>query len=80
VARRPDQHATADDPSVPTLLWALREAGANEAVSTLAARAANAGLWKLILMADNGKARQYKFGRQPNGAASAPWGWRDLTD
>jgi transcriptional regulator with XRE-family HTH domain len=81
LAARAANHVALDEPS-----WVLvrvggpRVAGADEAVSALAARAANAGLWELSLEADPGKARQYKFGRQHDGAASAPWGWQDLTD
>ncbi|MGH3166943.1 MAG: hypothetical protein ACRDN0_13790 [Trebonia sp.] len=60
------------------LLKALRYAEAEDAASTLIARAANAGLWELSLNADPIKARQYKFGRQPDGTASTRWDWQDL--
>jgi hypothetical protein len=69
-----------DSGGVAGLLKTMRYGGADEAASALAARAANAGLWELSSKADPEKARQYKFGRQPDGAASAPWKWLDLTD
>ena len=62
------------------LLGALHHAGEDQAVATLTARAADAGLWEESLKADPRKARQYTFGREPDGTASAPWGWRDLID
>jgi hypothetical protein len=58
----------------------LRAAGKGQALSTLATRVANGGLWLLILQTDPDKAQQYAFGREPDGAASVPWGWHDLAD
>ncbi len=69
-----------DFPRISGLLKVLRYAGADEAVSVLAARAADAGLWELAIRAEPGRAQQYKFGRQPDGAVSASWKWVDLAD
>ena len=81
LAARAAGDASLDDPGgVAELLWALRKAGEAGPVSTLAARAANAGLWRWTFYDAPGKGRQYKFGREPDGAASAPWGWQDLAD
>jgi hypothetical protein len=67
-----------DRDGVAGLVKAMRYAGVEDSASALIARAANAGLWQLSLDSDPIKARKYKFGRQPDGTASAPWDWRDL--
>jgi hypothetical protein len=60
------------------LLKTLRYAEVDDAFSALTVRAANAGLWQSWLTANPDMKPQYKFGRQPDGAASAPWGWQSL--
>ena len=59
--------------SIVGLLKELRYAGADGEFHTLLDRAANAGLWQTCLRVKPGMAQQYKFGREPTGAASSPW-------
>ena len=80
LAARAARDATLDNHwGAAALLDALRQAGAEQAVATLAVRAANEGLWQWSLKASPGRAEQYPFGREPNGAAST-WDWQDLAD
>jgi hypothetical protein len=58
------------------LLEQLRAVGAGQAASTLAARAADGGLWQWSLEADPNKARHYTLGREPDGTPSPPWDWQ----
>ena len=62
---------------VAELLQALREAGASDAVRTLAARAANAGMFDLFLEVYPDEASSYLFGREPDGAPSQSWKWQE---
>jgi hypothetical protein len=57
---------------VARLLAALRAAGAGDAAQVLAARAADAGMFDLA-----GDGTSYPFGREPDGAPSAPWRWTE---
>ena len=57
---------------VARLLAALRAAGAGDAARVLAARAADAGMFDLA-----GDGTSYPFGREPDGAPSAPWRWTE---
>jgi hypothetical protein len=66
--------------ALPRLVKMLREAGEDQAVTTLATRAADCGLWHWSLQILPDMTRQYAFGREPDGAPSAPWDWRDLID
>jgi uncharacterized protein YidB (DUF937 family) len=59
------------------LLIALREAGAQEAVRTLALRAADAGMFGLFLRARPDEAASYRFGREPDGTPSPAWTWSE---
>ncbi len=70
-----------DDPwAAGWLVEVLREAGEDQAVTTLASRAAECGLWHWCLQILPNMTRQYAFGREPSGAASAPWDWQYLID
>ena len=67
-------HAALDDQGgVAWLLSVLREAGAGE----LAARLPAAGMFRLFLEPE-GRADQFRFGREPDGTPAAPWDWDDL--
>ena len=57
----------------------LRAAGASDAVTALAARAANAGKFDLFLKAYPGEASSYLFGREPDGTPSQSWKWQEPT-
>jgi len=79
VATRTAEHAAVDDARrVAELLSVLGKAGEDQAVSVLAARAADAGQWQLSLEVCPGMGQRSKFGRQPDGIAAMPWGWQDL--
>jgi hypothetical protein len=67
-----------DSRGIIALIKALRNARQVEPLSVLIDRAANAGLWIDTLHFDSDKAQNFKFGREPDGTASPPWGWRDL--
>jgi uncharacterized protein YidB (DUF937 family) len=62
---------------VARLLEALREAGAGEAAEALACRAADAGMFGLFLEVHPDEAAGYRFGREPDGAPSRAWTWRE---
>ena len=71
--RDPGGQADTDDPGdIALLLGALRAAGAGDAARVLAARAADAGMFDLA-----GDGTSYPFGREPDGAPSAPWRWTE---
>jgi len=61
--------------AIARLLAALREAGAAEAVRIVAARAAHAGMFGLILEVHPDEAARFRFGREPDGTGSPPWHW-----
>jgi hypothetical protein len=56
---------------------ALREAGAEEPARTLAARAANAGMFSLFAQACPDEAVSYRSGREPDGTPSPSWAWQE---
>ena len=69
-----------DDPgAVASLLQELREAGDSDAVTALATRAANAGMFDLFLKVRSDEASSYRFGREPDGAPSQSWRWQEPT-
>ena len=73
-----DSYFGLNDPETSVdLLRALREAGADEAVHALAARAANAGEFSLFAQAYRDAATNFPFGREPDGAPSKPWNWQE---
>ncbi len=59
------------------LLGALDAAGASEAVTALAHRAANAGLFHLFLEVHPDGAASYLSGREPDGAPSQSRKWQE---
>ena len=56
-----------------SLLWA----GAEQQAAALAARLPAAGMLGLFLERE-GRADQFRFGREPDGIPAAPRGWDDL--
>ena len=71
-------HVALDDPAaVATLLDLLRAAGSEEQVAALAEWLPAAGLFDLFLKIDDHE-RRFRFGREPDKAAAAPWSWEDL--
>ena len=58
-------------------LNALREAGARDAARTLAALAANAGMFHLVVGTYPDEAARYPSGRVPDGTPSPPWRWQE---
>ena len=63
-----------DDPGA---VAALRRAGTHDQAAALAGRPPSAGLFKVFL-GQQGRADQFRFGREADGSPSAPWGWEDL--
>ena len=61
--------------AVARLLEELRAAGASDAVTALATRATNAGMFHLFLEVHPDEASSYIFGRGPDGAPSQSWNW-----
>ena len=53
--------------------------GAEDAARTLAARAANAGMFDLFLKVRPDEASSYRFGREPDGTPSQLWRWQEPT-
>ena len=78
LATRAAAHAALDNPeSVARLLDSLRAAGAGEQAAALAERLPAAGLFWLFLE-QQGRADQFRFGREADGSPSQPWDWDDL--
>ena len=77
VAMRAAAEATLDHSYyVHNLLVTLNRSGTRKAFIRLANRAANAGYFAKLVQF--GLADTFKFGREPDGTASRPWGWADL--
>ena len=77
LASRAAAHAPLDAPgAVAELLAELQEARYDQAAA-LAGRLPSAGLFKVFL-GQQGRADQFRFGREADGSPSAPWGWEDL--
>jgi hypothetical protein len=62
---------------VAALLGGLRAADAGEQAAAPAARRPAAGGFGLLLEQE-GRADQFRFGREPDGTPAAPWDWDDL--
>ncbi len=78
LADRAAASVSLDDPyAVAKLLDALRAAGAHGQVTALTDRLPTTGLFGLFL-GQQGRADQFRFGREPDGTPAAPWGWEDL--
>ena len=79
LARDPVGHArlNADSQGATMLLEALREAGADAAVHALATRAANMGMFDLILKVRPENSSTYVFGREPDETPSQSWNWQE---
>ena len=71
-------HADLSDPNaVAALLESLTQAGAYDQITTLAERLADEGRDGMYLRLDD-LASRFRFGREPDGRSSEPWGWDDL--
>jgi hypothetical protein len=78
VDRDPAAHVALDDPlGVAVLLRSLRQAGAQDQATALVGRLPTAGTVELFLE-QQGRADQFRFGREAHGSPSASWGWEDL--
>lgn len=78
LAGRAAGQASLDDPeAVAELLHVLDAAGADEAVTTLAGRAANAGMFGLFRELWPGEAFSHVFGRDPDGTPSRSRRWQE---
>jgi hypothetical protein len=78
LAERAAAHAPLDNPgALAWLLDSLREADAEQQAAALAARLPAAGMFELSLEQE-GRADQFRFGREPEGTPATPWGWDDL--
>jgi hypothetical protein len=69
--------ANMDGKQVAILLGSLREAGADEQAAALTCRRPAAGMVELFLKQE-GPADRFRFGREADGTAAAPWRWEDL--
>ncbi|MGW2610151.1 hypothetical protein ACWC4A_38115 [Streptomyces mirabilis] len=78
LSRDPASHAALHDSQVVYRLWVrLQEVGAHEQATCLAERLPAAGHFDLyIQMLNHGQ--RFKYGREPDGSAAAPWTWEDL--
>ena len=63
--------------AVAGLLDSLREAGAHEQAAALTGRLPAAGMFGLYLEQE-ASADQFRYGREADGAPTAPWDWEDL--
>ena len=74
--RDPAAQVSLDDPdAVASLLDSLRAAGAQEQVTALADRLPAEGRFDLF---QSVAGRRSRFGREPDGRPTKPWGWADL--
>jgi hypothetical protein len=77
--RDPAAHASLDDPGgVGMLLGALRKAGAQAQAAQLIKRMPAAGMFDLFCKQEEGRAEQFRFGREADGRPAKPWAWTDL--
>jgi hypothetical protein len=67
-----------DRTKVASLVEELREGGAQNPLTTLATRAANAGMLDVLFNAVPDSAQRFRFGRELDGKPSPPWSWVDL--
>ena len=78
LARDPAAHVRLDDPQAfAGLLRELNAAGVSDAVTALAIRAADAGMFDLVLRNRPDEASSYPFGREPDGTPSQSWHWQE---
>ncbi len=78
LAERAAAHAALGDRGgVALLLDGLRWAGAEQQAAALAARLPAADMFRLFLEQE-GRADQFRFGREPDGTPAAAWDWDDL--
>ncbi|MGW0771533.1 hypothetical protein [Streptomyces sp. NPDC002676] len=76
LAQRAAAHAPLDG-RLDNLLEAMRRAGADEQVTVLAKRLPAARRFHMFMGIDDHQNR-FRFGREPDGSAAAPWTWEDL--
>lgn len=77
-SRAASQAAVGRSEGVVRLLDALRVAGATEAATLLTKRACDAGLFAIYLRENPAGAKQFRFGREPDGQPSQPWQWQEV--
>jgi hypothetical protein len=78
LARDPATHVALDDAYFPrVMLDCLLRAGADQQVTALVDRFPNAGHFDFFMGVGDHKKR-FRFGREPDATAAAPWGWDDL--
>jgi hypothetical protein len=74
----PTTHAALGNPfKVWRLLGGLQEVGATDQVTALSERLPAAGLFDLFMHIGDHKVR-FRFGREADTTAAAPWEWEDL--
>lgn len=77
VAKRAAETAVLENTYYVThLLDAVHRSGANQALPTLAHRAANTGFYEPLVK--RGLTGDFTFGREPDKSASQPWTWDDM--
>ena len=64
---------------IAALLKTLGSIGASQAVTVLAERAANAGMFILFLESQPDQLATYRSGREPDGIPAYPWKWQEPT-
>jgi hypothetical protein len=79
VGRDPAAHVSLDNPdyAVPMLVDTLRETGAEEQAMKLVDRLPAEGHFGLFCR-QSAHHVQYRYGREPDGSPTSPWGWGDL--
>ena len=68
-----------DRRAIAALLKTLGRIGASQAVTALAERTANAGMFILFLESQPDQLASYRFGREPDGIPAYPWKWQEPT-
>jgi hypothetical protein len=72
-------HVSIDDRyGVAELVRALRRAGASAQAEELIERLPAAGLFQLFCEQEEGRAEQFRFGREADGRPAGRWAWTDL--
>jgi hypothetical protein len=76
---RPGGRRGHEPPSLRPSAWdEMMAADAHEQVTALTDRLPTAACSVWALPEQQGRADQFRFGREPDGTPAAPWGWEDL--
>jgi hypothetical protein len=80
LARNPAQHAVLGEGGGGSLVWALYNAGAEAQANWLNALLPDAGEFDAFCDFEYGDDTDhiYRYGREPDGSPTSPWGWADL--